>query len=160
MNPTSARYFITKEKTAWVDMSSPRPCSYQRRTWLKHEPVLIPNSRSTAASSCPPVEFRGIMLTQLRAVMANINRRCMERYWKSWDGDSLTLNCVTIYEIDKSIVRPFTEAVVLSYQEHYVYSKCSLFWWVGHKWMDYGQFILHTHITATTSKVMKRGGRR
>jgi len=97
-------YSVGEENTEWVEMNRPRPCSYQKQ----NKTIPIEVSSSTNTSTTPPAEYRGITLRQLRAVMANITRRCEEEGWKDFKGNVLTAENVTLYDAEKYVIRPFT----------------------------------------------------
>lgn len=110
-----------KSTTAYINMSQPIPCSYQKRNpkTRKHEAILLAaqqaqstNTRNNDPSPPPPppVEYRGITLTQLRAVAANIQRRCRTEKWTNrYTGATLRPETVTLYDAVHYIIKPFTE---------------------------------------------------
>jgi len=49
-----------------------------------------------------------ITLTQLRAVLANAERRCAKEKWKDFKGVLLTPETVNLYDVEKYIVKPYT----------------------------------------------------
>jgi len=119
-------------KTEWVDMSKPRPCSYMKddratpcsyTKWNdvsnKYEIVTVVRDsrlrrllnftiRSRSHDDTPGVELRGITLRQLRAIMANIIRRCKVEKWVDFKGVKLDPEDVKLYDADKYIIRPYT----------------------------------------------------
>ena len=46
-------------------------------------------------------EERAIALRQLRAVAANIKRRCAHEGWADWKGNALAPERVALYDADK-----------------------------------------------------------
>jgi len=104
-----------EEKTEFVEMDQPRPCCYNKKHyWDCHhkkwvtEPEKMKAPSPHTNSSDPPVEYRGITLRQLWAAHANMKRRCEEEEWKDCEGNLLTPDKVTLYEINKFIIKPFT----------------------------------------------------
>ena len=59
-------------------------------------------------SSKQPVENNGITLTKLRAVMANVRRRCVVEGWIKYKNEPLTAETVTLYDVAKYIILPHT----------------------------------------------------
>merc|ERR1740124_1764282 len=132
------QYSLGEEKTEWVDMNHPRPCSYQKYNhdmkrnvaipYAKHpnrwdmdiETIVLGQPSSSHATkrdtpAIPGDEQRGITLRQLRAVVANIIRRCKKEGWSDHKGKLLTLETVTLYDVDKYVIRPFTVSRQLSF---------------------------------------------
>jgi len=105
------KYEYGEERTEYVDMSQPRPSSYQRKnneTWeYETIPLVVPLSIDTPTT--PPVQYRAITLRQLRAVEAIIKRRCIKEGWKNHEGKDLSPETVTLYDVNKYIILPFTE---------------------------------------------------
>lgn len=58
--------------------------------------------------SIPNVEERGIKLRQLRAIIANVERRCVEEKWEDEKGRLLTPDTVTLHDVNRYIIKPFT----------------------------------------------------
>jgi len=114
-------YKLGKEWFQWVDMSRKRVCSYQKfdedtKTY-KSVPILD-NPLPSVSSKISPVEYRGITLRQLRAVLANVVRRCEREGWVNiHEGvtTELTENTVTLYNVNKYVIMPFTEEKKLSF---------------------------------------------
>ena len=103
------RYGIEKEE--FVDMSQPRPCSYSSKTDYDgdvKETTILEAPPEYKSSSEPPVEYRGITLRQLRAVWANVVRRCVSEGWTDYNGNLLTPEEVTLYDVNKYVIMPFT----------------------------------------------------
>jgi len=102
---------LGEEITEYVDMSQLRPCSYQKKNSDTDEYETIPLVvlSKTDTSTIPHVEERGINLRQLRAVEANMRRRCLKEGWKNRDGKHLTPETVSLYDVNKYIILPFTE---------------------------------------------------
>lgn len=102
-------YKLGEEKTEWVDMAAPRPCSYEKFNRAKRQLETIPiGSLSTNTSTDPPVEWRGITLRQLRAADSNIDRRCEKEVWRDCLGKKLTPKTVNLYDVDEFLILPFT----------------------------------------------------
>jgi len=83
--------------TEWIEMDKPRLCNYPNFSIV-----------SSVKSTMPAPEYRGITLRQLWAIEANIVRRCTPEKWTNNQGEILTPDTVTLYDIDKYIIRPFT----------------------------------------------------
>lgn len=91
-------------KTEFIRMDKARKCSYNSNTGEKLLGEPVSNRASTAA-----VENRGITLRQLRAIRANINRRCISERWRSsYTDELLTPSTVTLYDVEKYIILPLT----------------------------------------------------
>jgi len=115
----------------YVEMDIPRRCSYSKMTDSFGDPektVIIGNEIQRQMSSPPdgsslitpmPVELRGITLRQLRAIIANIKRRCLKERWVSTNDNKtlLTPEKVTLYDINKYIIIPFTMESEASFVE-------------------------------------------
>jgi len=104
-------YDVEGETSVVVDMDIPRPCSYSKytRATKKYEPIVFGGSSSSdTKTSEVQVEDRGITLRQLRAVWANIVRRCEDERWMDDEGNLLTPETVTFYDANKYIIKPFT----------------------------------------------------
>jgi len=104
---------VGEETSAAVDMDTPRPCSYSKytRSTKKYEPIVLGGSSSSdtkTSNSEVQVEERGITLRQLRAVWANIVRRCEEEGWINDEGNLLTPKTVTFYDANRYVIKPFT----------------------------------------------------
>jgi len=95
----------------WITMDKPRCCSYQK--YKEHTqryetiPIEAPPSKNT--STIPPSEHRAITLRQLKAMEANIDRRCDEEGWTDRDGNALTPKTVSFHDANKHVIQPFTE---------------------------------------------------
>jgi len=110
-----------------VDMSSPRQCSYSKKTDVRGNPketvILgeeVARIQNANGSSHTPilVELRGITLRQLHATNANIIARCEKEGWVStFDGKSLNPDTVTLYDVNEYIVLPFTKDSQVSFVE-------------------------------------------
>ena len=98
------------EKEEFVDMSQPRPCSFNKAdfhgkvTEIFEIKAPAPYTNSTS----PPVQFNGITVCQLRAVWANIARRCVPEGWTDHKNNLLKPEDVSLYDVDKYIILPFT----------------------------------------------------
>ena len=126
----------------FIHMSQPRDASYSSKTksWGKFEAEetkrlgedLNLTSAAKYESFDPssfrsmPTEVRGITLRQLRAILPLIKRRCEKDKWTRpvyKDGvetkkkETVTLENATMYEINKYIIKPFTEYSQKSFVE-------------------------------------------
>jgi len=99
-----------EKKKEFVEMSLPRPCSYSSKTDYDGDvkETTILGKPSYDSSSVLAVEQRGITLRQLRAVWANIVRRCVLEGWTDYNGELLKPEDVTLYDAHKYVIRPFT----------------------------------------------------
>jgi len=59
-------------------------------------------------SSEPPVKYRRITLRQLRAVWANVVCGCVSGGWTDYKGNLLVPDKVTLYDVNKYVIKPFT----------------------------------------------------
>jgi len=102
-------YSLGKETTVYVKMDQPRSCSYQKWNDItkKYESIVIGSSTSPKNAE-PRVELNGITLRQLRAIMANIKRRCLIERWVNFQGVGLDPNEVNLYDADHYVIRPYT----------------------------------------------------
>ncbi len=104
-------------------MSTPRGCSYNQHRCHEEKNIPLgepvnPMINAKGASYRPmPVEMRGITLRQLRAIYANAARRCNEEGWVNYKGKLVTPETVTLYDVDKYIVKPFTKDTQASFVE-------------------------------------------
>lgn len=53
----------------------------------------------------------GITLRQMKGVMANVKRRCVEEEWKDENENPLSVENVSIRHVNKYVVKPFTDAI-------------------------------------------------
>merc|ERR1740124_666858 len=117
-----------EERKERVDMSKPRKCSYDTydgRTKKKIgtvtlgdeydaetrkmiDSILLGGPSPKSSPTIPPVQVRGITHRQLRAIMANIKRRCLDEVWTNWKGEPLSPDQVNLYDLDRYLIRPFT----------------------------------------------------
>ena len=133
------------DKGKYVDMSQPRDASYASKTEIsghikktkrlgedvhlsttaKHEFV---DSFDPSSHRPMKTEVRGITLRQLRAIIHLIKRRCEEEKWTRLiyiNGDktdeveveAVTLENATLYDINKYIIKPFTQYSQKSFVE-------------------------------------------
>lgn len=113
--------YISKDEE-WIDMSQPRPCSYSRSTDAdgnpketkqlgqpQHDPLLQESEYLVHEEILIPSEQRGITRRQLRAILANVRRRCVPEGWTNREGKNLQPSNVTLYDINKYIIKPFTK---------------------------------------------------
>jgi len=109
------RMRVGKKKTEFVRMDQPRSCFYIKEHYngnadeWETETVTLKAPPPYTNSSIPPVEYMGITLRQLRAVEANIERRCVAEKWTDSNGNLLTPDKVSLYDTNKYVIRPFTE---------------------------------------------------
>lgn len=71
------------------------------------------NSKSPSTGK----DAQGITLRQLRAVLANIERRCMSEEWTDPEGNQLRPETVTLHDVNKYIIKPFTASAKKSFVE-------------------------------------------
>ena len=60
---------------------------------------------------------RGISVRQLLVVYELVKRRCVAEGWTNWAGELLTPETVTLYDLNKYVIMPATEAHQCSYVE-------------------------------------------
>ena len=107
------------EVTEFVKMGTARKCSYSTKTdegyvdgvWI----VIAKETRILKVSTEPGAEFNGITPRQLRAIMAMIMRRCVKEKWRDFKGKLLTPDKVTLYDVNRYIILPFTVETQLSF---------------------------------------------
>jgi len=126
------KYYEHKEGD--LEMGKPRPCAYSKKTGYDNDGIAvvvfpietvtigepIPRQKSPKGSvdiTPMPVELRGITLRQLRAIIANMKRRCVKEKWTDWNGNLLTPDKVTLYDVNKYIIKPYTEKSEASFVE-------------------------------------------
>jgi len=108
-------------KEVWIDMSKPRLCSYNSKhaynwdTGKVDKETNILGGTSPSSTTKPKVEQMGITLRQLRAVMANVIRRCTMEKWKDFEGNVLTPETVTFYDVNRYVIRPFSKKTEQSF---------------------------------------------
>jgi len=111
---------IGEEKSVFIDMATPRPCSYNKTYSMYdnvEETITIEAPSSYIPSSTLPVEYCGITLRQIRAVLANMERRCVEEGWTDRDGKLLTPEQVNFYHLNEYIIKLFTTEQKTSFVE-------------------------------------------
>jgi len=119
-----------KHEGKYVNMGEHRKCSYNKHGFddkykLDVKEIVpigkpVPRQKSPNGSTkiTPmPVELRGITLRQLRAIIANVERRCKKEEWKDWNGNLLTPETVTLHDINKYIIKPYTKESESSFVE-------------------------------------------
>jgi len=117
----------------YVKMGKPRKCSYNKRTagydrenhkFIAKENITIgkrirrqksPNGSEDITPM--PVELRGINRRQLRAIRANVERRCEKEGWTDREGNLLTPETVTLHDINTYIIIPYTKESESSFVE-------------------------------------------
>ena len=92
----------------WVAMDTPRDPVYHKTDETGKIEEVINLKKIGVDRQKIPVEYRAITLRQLRAVVANIKRRCVAEKWTNYKGEALTPDMVTLYDVDKYVIRPFT----------------------------------------------------
>ena len=99
-------------------------------------PIEAPPSHST--SSTLPVEYCGITMRQIHAVLANMERRCVAEGWKDRDGNLLTPDKVNLYHLNDYIIKPFTIEHKTSFVEALPSTAGPQLprWFVSHWWGD------------------------
>ncbi len=92
--------------------------------------------RLKSGYSIKRAEERGITLRQLRAIQANIERRCVDERWVDSRGDMLTPKTVTFWDVNKYVTRPFTYKSKRSLVEDLPSTAGSQppRWYVSHTW--------------------------
>jgi len=98
------------QKTEFVDMAKPRSCSYNKTGshGFVEKTITIEAPPLYSTSSMLPVEYCGITMRQLQAVLANMERRCVAEGWTDDDGNLLTPDIVNLNHLNKYIIKPFT----------------------------------------------------
>jgi len=116
-------------KEEFVEMAKPRPCAYNSKTDMHGDVIkTVKIKADTTSSSTPPpldhpvgdsftlpVRHSGITGRQLRAVLLNLERRCELENWTDKDGNYLTPERVSLYDIDTYIIRPYTRRRKISF---------------------------------------------
>ncbi len=85
-----------------MEVSSPSCCSDQLIQLSGR------NHRASNLRSLSEGDSTGITLRQLRAVTANIERRCIPEGWTDIEGNHLRPETVTLYDVNKYVIKPFT----------------------------------------------------
>lgn len=110
---------IFETKTYGEDMSI-EPKNLFETTSSNHQSHDPSNYRSM------PTEVRGITLRQLRAIIPLIKRRCKKEKWtrpiyvngkRTGEVETVTLENATLYDVNKYIIKPFTEYSKMSFVE-------------------------------------------
>lgn len=163
------------EEGEFIDMSQPRPASYNKtdEKGAQEEKIRLGKDRerqnvhdSSQVSSFQhsyvslQTELRGITLTQLEAVRANIERRCLAENWtrevqtKSKRASNqyryISPEEVNLYDIAKYIIKPFTQYTRKSFVETLPSTAGDQppRWFVSHYWGESFQNTLkclHSH---------------
>lgn len=116
-----------------------------RAGFYNSEPVLmamapLPSDRVfddlCAGGGCEitNTEERGITLSQLCAVWAHIQRRCVPERWANVRGDLLKPKTVTLYEAVRYVIKPATAKRECSYIELVANGPQLPEWFVSHWW--------------------------
>ena len=79
-------------------------------------------------------EERGITLPQLRAVKAQIDRRCVAEAWTDWEGRALRPETVSLYDAAKYVIKPATVERQCSFVELFAAAPQLPKWFVSHWW--------------------------
>ncbi len=82
----------------------------------------------------PDAEHRSITLPQLRAVYDNVLRRCTTEKWVDYEGNPLTPDKVTLYDINRYVIKPFTLSTGKSFVECVATKPQKPKWFVSHWW--------------------------
>lgn len=100
-----------EETTTWVDMSTSRESSYEKyNEEIGENDTISLLPAISDMSSPPPVEYRGITLRQLLAIVENIKRRCVAERWVNYKGEPLDKETVTLYDCNNYVILPFTKS--------------------------------------------------
>jgi len=120
------------ELTEFVKMDKPRECSYSSKANYDgyveetsktdydgevETKIIKASLRRYNPFRKPGAECNGITPRQLRAVMAMITRRCEAEEWRDFNGKLLTPDSVTLYDVDRYIIKPFTVEKQTSFVE-------------------------------------------
>jgi len=128
---------VGEETTQNIAMKYPRKCSYSKQKYdratrqhqeytivlenppVKKNRVYDKKTKKYVTTSgtppIPPIEHRAITLKQLRALEANIRRRCVIEGWTNYEGKPLKAEEVTVYDADRYVIRPYTVATRQSF---------------------------------------------
>jgi len=126
-------------KGTYVTMNDSRGCYYNKQEYKKilglfmytgkdggpaNKDVKIPIGKPIPRQKSPDitpmdVEMRGITFAQLLAVKANVEKRCVKEGWVSTKDNEtlLTPEKVTLYDLNKYIIIPYTEKSESSFVE-------------------------------------------
>jgi len=112
--------------------------------------------------------YCGITLRQVRAVLANVERRCTEETWEDWEGNALTPETVNLYDIEKYIVKPFTKDKNCSfvsalpstrgYRKSRIHISCPFSLTINKVLACLERFVLDFHINCSDEQDEKGGG--
>ncbi len=102
--------------TETIQMRQPRHCYFYRCHDDGNEEHVVIGEMKESSRDDPQVRlpvtdnaaFRGITTRQLRAVWANAKRRCKSEKWTDQDGKLLTPDRITMHDINRFVIRPFT----------------------------------------------------
>eukprot|EP00554_Chaetoceros_debilis_P001326 CAMPEP_0194082742 /NCGR_PEP_ID=MMETSP0149-20130528/8172_1 /TAXON_ID=122233 /ORGANISM="Chaetoceros debilis, Strain MM31A-1" /LENGTH=924 /DNA_ID=CAMNT_0038764969 /DNA_START=156 /DNA_END=2930 /DNA_ORIENTATION=- len=110
-----------KTKKYYVPMNKAYECFYyktERDAQLEAKTLssgcftdqLIQCGSNSENSKTPSIskDAQGITLRQLRAVIANIDRRCIPEEWIDLEGNQLRPETVTLRDVNKYMIKPFT----------------------------------------------------
>ena len=99
-------------------------------------PGTKPESVSMAGGGCKIklAEHRAITLPQLRAVKAQIGRRCPAEGWTTWKGEPLTPATVALYDVNTFVILPGTVTLQCSFVELLATGPQLPKWFVSHWW--------------------------
>ena len=103
--------------TEFVKMNKPRECSYSSKPNVWGNEVTMTQIIKAAPahnipSRKPGAECNGITPRQLRAVMAMIVRRCDAEGWRDCNGNLLTPDSVTLYDVNRYIIFALTNLIL------------------------------------------------
>jgi len=133
-----------KTERRLIDMNKKRKCSYQKTNCQGQHQETIPlnnkvdrqrqkssfshheidltdensNIYSNGSGILDQAQKWGITLRQIRAIMVNIEGRCIQEKWKDENtGNLLTPETVSMYHVKEKIIMPFTEKRKKSFVE-------------------------------------------
>ena len=109
---------------------------------LAHDDVTLQLEPTITGTTIPKTEERAITLRQLRAVYAEIERRCEAEQWEggfkladgSFETRRLTPETVNLYHLTELLIKPATAARRCSYVELVASAPQPPKWFVSHWW--------------------------
>jgi hypothetical protein len=112
-----AKDLVVGLREGW-NLPSGRVCQFDRWTgWpvyaMKEDGGPVP----TGICKIDETAARGISVRQLLAMYELVKRRCVAEGWTNWAGELLTPETVTLYDLNKYVIMPATEAHRCSYVE-------------------------------------------
>ena len=79
--------------------------------------VVFPPTLVKEDEALPETAERGISVRQLLVMYEHVQQRCVAEGWTNWAGELLTAETVTLYDLNKHVIMPATEAHQCSYVE-------------------------------------------